>query len=134
MKYILDTNICIYIIKQKPVQVFEKFKNLPLGSVGISTITFAELQYGVRKSVQPEKNQLALKQFLIPLEIFDFDVNAAIEYGRIRTNLERVGTPIGPLDTLIAAHAKSLKLTLVTNNEKEFKRVAGLEIANWLKE
>jgi tRNA(fMet)-specific endonuclease VapC len=78
MKYILDTNICIYIIKQKPVQVFEKFKNLPLGSVGISIITFAELQYGVRKSAQPEKNQLALNQFLIPLEIFDFDINANI--------------------------------------------------------
>ena len=134
MKYILDTNICIYIIKQKPVQVFEKFKNLQLGSVGISIITFAELHYGVRKSVQPEKNQLALNQFLIPLEIFDFDANAAIEYGRIRTNLEKIGTPIWPLDTLIAAHAKSLKLTLVTNNEKEFKRVAGLEIANWSKE
>jgi tRNA(fMet)-specific endonuclease VapC len=134
MKYILDTNICIYIIKQKPVQVFEKFKNLPLGSVGISIITFAELQYGVRKSAQPEKNQLALNQFLIPLEIFDFDINAAVEYGRIRTNLEKLGTPIGPLDTLIAAHAKSLKLTIVTNNEKEFKRVEGLEITNWSKE
>ena len=134
MRYILDTNICIYIIKQKPVQVFEKFKNLPLGSVGISIITFAELQYGVRKSAQPEKNQSALNQFMVPLEIFDFDVNAAIEYGRIRTSLEKLGMSIGPLDTLIAAHAKSLKLTIVTNNEKEFKRVEGLEIANWSKE
>ncbi|HET7116609.1 MAG TPA: type II toxin-antitoxin system VapC family toxin [Hanamia sp.] len=78
MKYILDTNICIYIIKQKPIQVFKKFNNLPLGAVGISVVTFAELQYGVTKSAQPEKNQLALNQFLIPLEIVDFDVNAAL--------------------------------------------------------
>jgi len=134
MKYILDTNICIYIIKQKPIRVFEKFKKLPLGSVGISIITFSELQYGMRKSTQLEKNQLALNQFLVPLEIIDFNMNAAIEYGRIRTNLEKIGTPIGPLDTLIAAHVKSLRLTLVTNNEKEFSRIDGLEIANWSKE
>lgn len=134
MEYILDTNICIYIIKKKPAQVFARFKLLPLGSVGISSITLAELQYGVQKSSQPEKNQLALDQFLIPLEIIDFDTNAALEYGRIRTDLERNGTPIGPLDTLIAAHVKSLELTLVTNNEKEFKRVAGLKIENWTKE
>ena len=131
MKFILDTNICIYIIKKKPAQVFEKFKGLPLGSVGISSITLAELEYGVKKSSQPEKNQIALKQFLIPLEILDFDTNAAAEYGKIRTDLERNGTPIGPLDTLIAAHVKSLELILVTNNEKEFKRVAGLQIENW---
>ena len=134
MEYILDTNICIYIIKKKPANVFEKFSKLPLDSVCISTITLAELQYGVRKSVQPEKNQLALSQFLIPLEIVGFDSNAAIEYGGIRATLEKGGTPIGPLDTLIAAHAKSLKLILVTNNEKEFRRVAGLEVENWTKE
>lgn len=134
MDYILDTNICIYIIKKKPVRVFEKFKELPLGSVGISSITLAELQYGVKKSAQPEKNQLALNQFLLPLEIVAFDTNAAIKYGNIRTDLEKKGTPIGPLDTLIAAHVKSLELTLVTNNEKEFKRVTGLNIENWTKE
>ncbi len=134
MKYILDTNICIYIIKKKPVNVFEKFSKLPLGSVSISTITLAELQYGVRKSAQPEKNQLALSQFLIPLEVIGFNSEAATEYGIIRAVLEKNGKPIGPLDTLIAAHAKSLKLILVTNNEKEFKRVAGLKIENWIKE
>lgn len=133
MKYLLDTNICIYIIKHKPPQVFEKFSNLIPGSVGISIITFSELQFGVKKSSQPEKNQSALNQFLIPLEIFEFDLNAGVEYGNIRANLEHAGTPIGPLDTLIAAHAKSLKLILVTNNEKEFQRVDGLEISNWLK-
>lgn len=134
MKFILDTNICIYIIKKKPARVFEKFRELPLGSVGISSITLAELQYGVRKSSQPEKNQIALNQFLIPLDIVDFDTNAAVEYGSIRTDLEKSGTPIGPLDTLIATHVRSLEFILVTNNEKEFKRVAGLKIENWAKE
>ena len=131
MGYILDTNICIYIIKKKPIQVFSKFKTLTLGSVGISTVTLAELQYGVRKSAQPEKNQGALDQFLVPLEVFTFDTRAAVAYGKIRTDLEKGGTPIGPLDTLIAAHAKALGLTLVTNNEREFKRVTGLNIENW---
>ncbi|WKN40942.1 type II toxin-antitoxin system tRNA(fMet)-specific endonuclease VapC [Tunicatimonas pelagia] len=131
MKYILDTNICIYIIKKKPTQVFEKFKDLPLGSVGISSITLAELAYGVNKSVQSKKNQIALNQFLIPLDILEFDTNVAIEYGKIRAELEKAGTPIGPLDMLIASHVKSLDLTIVTNNEKEFKRVAGLKVENW---
>ncbi len=131
MRYILDTNICIYIIKKKPAQVFEKFKVLPLGSVGISSITLAELAYGVKKSAQTEKNQRALDQFLIPLEIVDFDSNSALEYGRVRTELEKNGTPIGPLDTIIAAHVRSMELTLVTNNEKEFKRVSGLKVENW---
>lgn len=134
MKFILDTNICIYIIKKKPVQVFKKLLNLPLGKVGISSITMAELEYGVKKSKQPERNQLALNQFLIPLDIFDFDSNAAFEYGIIRADLERKGAPIGSLDTLIAAHARSLELTLVANNEREFERVTGLRIENWVKE
>ncbi len=133
MRYILDTNICIYIIKKKPVEVFEKFRKLPLGTVGISSITLAELVFGVSKSSQPEKNQLALNQFLIPLDIIDFDTQAALAYGRIRADLEKKGTPIGSLDTLIAAHVISLKLTLVTNNEKEFNRVEGLIIENWTK-
>ena len=131
MKYILDTNICIYIIKKKPIQVFDKFKDLPLGSVGISSITLAELAFGAKKSAQSEKNQIALNQFLIPLDIVEFDTNAAIEYGKIRAELERVGTPIGPLDMLIASHVKSLELTIVTNNEKELKRVSGLKVENW---
>ena len=133
MRYILDTNICIYIIKQKPIEVFEKFRGLPLGIVGISSITLAELVLGVNKSNQREKNQFALNQFLIPLDILDFDTDAALVYGIIRANLEKIGTPIGSLDTLIAAHVKSLGLTLVTNNEKEFSRVEGLKIENWVK-
>lgn len=133
MKYLLDTNICIYIIKKKPAIVFEKFKNLALGSIGISTITLAELQYGIMKSSSPSKNRDALDKFLTPLEIIDFDYNATIEYGKIRADLERKGTIIGPLDTLIAAHAKSHGLILITNNEREFERIPDLEVENWTK-
>lgn len=133
MEFILDTNICIYLIKKKPVQVFDKFKGLALGSVGISSITLAELQYGIKKSAQPDNNQIALDQFLLPLEIVNFDTDAAIEYGKIRADLEKKGIPIGPLDTLIAAHVKVMGLILVTNNEKEFSRINGLKVENWTK-
>jgi len=133
MIYLLDTNICIYIIKKRPINVLERFKELPLGSVGISTITLAELAYGIRKSTNPEKNLEALNQFLVPLDILSFDYDATISYGKIRAELEKKGTPIGPLDTLIAAHALSLNLTLVTNNEKEFNRIIALKVENWVK-
>jgi tRNA(fMet)-specific endonuclease VapC len=133
MEYILDTNICIYIIKKRPINVFKKFRSLSVGSIGISSITLAELQFGIMKSSNPEKNQEALDKFLIPLEIIDFGVNATIEYGKIRAEMEKNGTPIGPLDTLIASHAKSLDLILVTNNEREFERIVGLKIENWTK-
>lgn len=133
MEYLLDTNICIYIIKKKPQIVLQRFKKFPLGSIGISTITLAELQFGIHKSSNPEKNLAALNLFTIPLEIIDFDYNATVEYGFIRAELEKKGTPIGPLDTLIAAHAKSAGLTLVTNNEKEFNRIPNLKIENWTK-
>ncbi len=131
MEYLLDTNICIYIIKKKPVNVFEKFKTLEIGSIGISSITLAELRYGIMKSSDIEKNSVALERFITPLDIIDFDTNAAIEYGKIRADLEKKGTPIGPLDMLIASHAKSLDLTLVTNNEREFNRISELKIENW---
>jgi tRNA(fMet)-specific endonuclease VapC len=132
MNYILDTNICIYIIKRKPVSVFEKLQQCPLGQVGISVITLAELEYGARKSANPTKNREALQQFMLPFEIFSFDFDCTIEYGRIRSELEKSGTPIGPLDMLIAAHTMKLAATLVTNNEKEFSRVKGLQIENWV--
>jgi len=132
MEYLLDTNICIYIIKKRPQSVIDKFKTIPIGEIGISSITLAELQYGIMKSSNPEKNNIALNKFITPLEIMDFDYNATIEYGKIRANLEKKGTPIGPLDTLIGAHAKSLNLILVTNNEKEFLRIPGLKIENWI--
>jgi tRNA(fMet)-specific endonuclease VapC len=133
MKYLLDTNICIYIIKKKPDEVFEKFKNLNVGDVGISTITLAELQFGIEKSSNSLKNKEALENFLTPIEIVDFDYEAAIEYGIIRAALEKKGVPIGPLDMLIASHAKSLNVILVTNNIREFNRIDGLKIENWSK-
>jgi tRNA(fMet)-specific endonuclease VapC len=131
MKYMLDTNICIYLIKQKPPQLLRKFAELSFGDVGVSVITVAELQYGVQKSQYPEQNQQALGQLLIPLTIVDFDPYAAVAYGAIRAALERQGTPIGSLDTLIAAHAQSLDVTLVTNNVREFSRVPDLKVVNW---
>jgi tRNA(fMet)-specific endonuclease VapC len=133
MDYLLDTNICIYIIKKRPEKVLERFNTLSIGDVAISSITLAELHYGIMKSSNPKKNQEALDKFLTPFDILDFDYFATIEYGKIRADLEKNGTPIGPLDTLIAAHAVSQKLTLVTNNEKEFKRIPDLKIENWAK-
>lgn len=133
MEYLLDTNICIYIIKQKPTKVFKRFEGLKIGTVAISSITLAELQYGIMKSTSLKKNQEALEKFLTPLEIVDFNFPATVTYGKIRSELEKKGTPIGPLDTLIAANALSLDMTLVTNNEKEFERIPNLKIENWVK-
>ncbi len=130
--YLLDTNICIYIIKRNQTTVFERFRLLSPGAVGISAITAAELQYGVSKSSFPEKNQKALEQFLIPLEIIKFDHEAAIHYGKIRRQLEKAGTPVGSLDMLIGAHALSINAILVTNNLKEFTRIVGLKTENWV--
>ena len=132
MKYLLDTNICIYIIKRKPLEVFNRFRTFEVGDIGISTVTVAELTYGTQKSQNPAKNQAALEQFLLPLEIVDFDVSAAQVYGSIRSQLEKQGTPIGLLDFLIAAQALSLGVRLITNNEKEFLRVPGLVVENWV--
>ncbi|MGD0465557.1 MAG: type II toxin-antitoxin system VapC family toxin [Gammaproteobacteria bacterium] len=133
LSYLLDTNICIYIIKKEPKLVLNKFKQFSPGDIGISSVTLAELYYGVEKSSQIEKNRSALENFLLPLEILLFDDQAAIVYGEIRANLEKNGTPIGPLDLMIAAHTKSRGLTLVTNNTKEFVRIAGLLVENWVK-
>jgi tRNA(fMet)-specific endonuclease VapC len=130
--YLLDTNICIYILKRKPINVFEKLQLLEPGTVGISSITAAELQFGISKSDFPEKNRSALEHFLIPLEIFDFDYKAAINYGRIRSQLEKKGLPIGQLDMLIGAHAYTIGAVFVTNNLKEFNRIEGLQTENWI--
>jgi tRNA(fMet)-specific endonuclease VapC len=131
MRYLLDTNICIYIIRQKPPQVLAHFEYLEPSEVGISSITVAELEYGVVKSQQQERNQNALRQFLLTLEIVDFDAQAATIYGEVRSALERQGQPIGAMDLLIAAHALSINTTLVTNNSREFNRVPGLKLENW---
>ncbi|MEP7376088.1 MAG: type II toxin-antitoxin system VapC family toxin [Chitinophagaceae bacterium] len=132
MAWMLDTNTCIYLIKQKPVSVLEKFRSIEPGQIALSVITIAELEYGARKSAAVEKNLAALHQFSIPFEILPFDYNATVEYGIIRADLESKGTPIGSMDTLIASHAKSLNYILVTNNEKEFRRVSGLQVENWV--
>jgi tRNA(fMet)-specific endonuclease VapC len=133
MKYLLDTNICIQIIRQKPAGLLSHLTALPVGDVGLSAFTVAELQVGVRKSRDPGRNADALTQFLLPLEIAAFDYAAAEAYGRIRAALESAGAPIGPLDTLIASHAVSLNATLVTDNVAEFSRVPDLRIENWLR-
>jgi tRNA(fMet)-specific endonuclease VapC len=132
MKHLLDTNICIYLIRKKPPQALEKLGECSVGEVAISSITLAELQFGVHKSKHSAQNQRALAQFVVPLTIAAFDSKAAAAYGRIRAHLESQGTPIGPLDTLIAAHALSLNTTLVTNNVQEFSRVPDLRLVNWV--
>ena len=132
MRYMLDTNICIYVIKHKPVTVFQKLQNINPEDVCISSVTYAELVHGVEKSAAVEKNRLALSMLLSNMEILDFDVDAADCYGKIRAALEKKGTPIGPLDMMIAAHAQSLGYTVVTNNVKEFSRVSALQIENWV--
>ena len=131
MKYMLDTNICIYIIKKKPPELIKRFKQIEISQIGISSITMSELVFGVYKSSKPEQNKLALAQFAAPLEILPFGDEAADFYGRLRTHLEKQGTPIGSLDMLIAAHALSIGSILITNNEKEFNRIPNLRIENW---
>ena len=133
MKYMLDTNICIYIIKQKPQKVIRRFRQSKVSEIGISSITLSELEYGVMKSAKPEQNRMALAQFIAPIEIPFYDDAAAQHYGEIRAHLERQGKPIGSLDMLIAAHALSLNAVLITNNEREFKKVSNLKIKNWTK-
>lgn len=129
--YLLDTNICIYLIKRSPESVVQRLQQLDPDQVGISSITHSELEYGVAKSVHAEKNRRALQKFLLPLQILSYDALAAQAYGEIRVALEVAGTPIGSLDMLIAAHAKALCATLVSNNLREFSRVSDLKVENW---
>ena len=131
MKLLLDTNICIYIIKQQPAAVLQRFLDYEVGDIGISSITLAELRYGVAKSTHQDRNAKALDEFIIPLEVVPFDAEAAYLYGEIRATLERTGTPIGAMDLLIAAHALALGIPLVTNNTREFARIPELNIINW---
>ena len=131
MTYMLDTNICIYAIKNKPPQVLRRLRENMGKGLCISAITLAELEHGVEKSAAPERNAAALMQFLAILNVLYFDNLAAVEYGKICAFLQRKGTPIGTMDMLIAGHARSEGLILVTNNAKEFERVPGLTIENW---
>ena len=127
----LDTNICINAIKQRPPEVLAALRAQEVAGLGLSSVTVAELAFGVAKSGSA-RNQRALEQFLEPLEIADFDRSAALVYGRLRAALEAAGTPIGPLDTQIAAHALALGVILVSNNQREFARVPGLRLEDWV--
>lgn len=131
MKYMLDTNICIYAIKHKPEKVLMNLKRHDPSEICVSSITYAELIYGVEKSQYVDKNRIALALLFSSIEILEFDSLAAEQYGKIRADLEIAGTPIGNMDMMIAGHAKSRGFTLVTNNIKEFKRVDGLKVENW---
>jgi len=131
MKFMMDTNICIYIIKQKPPNVLERVKKHSLGDIGISSITLAELEYGVAKSQHVQKNRQALDEFVLPLEVADFNDKAAHVYGIIRAALEKAGKPVGAMDMLIGAHALCLGTTLVTNNTKEFRQIKNLKVVDW---
>jgi tRNA(fMet)-specific endonuclease VapC len=132
MRYILDTDTCIYLINAQRARVAASFAKIPPGDVAVSTIVAAELAFGIVKSGSA-RNRERLEVFLSPLTIVAFDLAAALAYGDLRAELERRGTPIGPLDMLIASHALALKLVLVTNKEREFKRVPGLRVENWVR-
>jgi tRNA(fMet)-specific endonuclease VapC len=132
MKYLLDTNICIGLIRQKPAALIKRLTECAPGEVGVSTITVAELMHGAQKSKQVEKNLAALEQFLLPVEVADFDMPASIAYGLVRATLEKSGKLIGSMDMLIGAHALSLNIILVTNNTSEFKRIPELKMEDWM--
>ena len=132
MMFLIDTNICIYIMNNHPPEIIQKLRNVGVGNVSISSITVSELHYGACKSTKVNKNLKRLEEFLVPFQIISYDENASRCYGQIRSCLERQGNVIGPLDMLIAAHALSRNLILVTNNEKEFGRIRSLNIENWV--
>ena len=132
MKVMLDTDTCIALIKRRPPQVLQRFDAHQVGDIGLSWVTLAELEFGVAKSQRVEQNQTALDEFILPLEIATFDPETARVYGRVRALLEKKGTPIGSLDTMIGTHALALGVTLVTHNTREFSRIKGLTIADWL--
>jgi tRNA(fMet)-specific endonuclease VapC len=128
---LLDTNICIYVINMRPPQVLARFREYRLGEIGICSVVAAELAYGVAK-IRSARNRSALEMFLAPLEVLPFDQAAVWAYGDLRASLEREGQPIGALDTMIAAHALSVDAPLVTHNTREFARVPGLRLENWV--
>jgi len=134
MNYLLDANICIYLLNRNPgyEQIIAHIDGRAYSEIGISAITLAELEYGIAKSVKKASNRLKLELFLHQFESLPFDDRASATYGKVRTALEANGDPIGPLDALIASHALSLNATVVTNNTREFLRVAGLRTENWL--
>ena len=128
----LDTNICIALIRDHNSTVRSRLEACVPGSVALSVITLAELEFGIQKSTQPDRNRIALAAFTAQLRVLPFGSEAAVHYGDIRAALQRAGTPIGALDTLIAAHARSIQAIVVTNNEREFRRADQLNVENWL--
>jgi tRNA(fMet)-specific endonuclease VapC len=132
MKWMLDTDTCIAIIKRQPESALKKLRGKQPGQVGISSITLAELAYGASKSARRKENHDALNEFLLPLEVGDFNPNTALHYGEIRASRAKAGLPIGPLDTLIGSHAYSIDAILVTHNTREFSRIKGLRLEDWL--
>ncbi len=134
MIFMLDTDICIYIIKRKPASVLKRLESLQTGQLAMSAITFAELMSGAKKSQHVEENLARLNALGELLDIRPFDKQATVCYGDVRSSLEKRGETIGGNDLLIAAHALSLGWTLVTNNEREFNRIEGLKIENWAEE
>jgi len=131
MRFMLDTNTCIELIRKRDERVLRRMKRRNPAEICVSSVTLSELEYGVAKSANPQKNRLALAEFMTPLAVVPYDDAVAPVYGCVRSDLERAGTPIGPLDTMIAAHALSLRLTVVTGNVREFRRVSGLMVQNW---
>lgn len=131
MRYLLDTDICIYIAKKKPVRVLARLEQMKPGDVGMSIVTYLELVYGAWKSQAMEANLARIEQLEVLIPAQPLGTGAARHYGRLRAELEAAGTPIGGYDLMIAAHALSLGLTLVTNNVREFSRVRGLRLSNW---
>ena len=132
MKYMLDTNICIGLIRQKPQKLIRRLTRCAPGEVGVSSITIAELAFGANKSTQVEQNLSALEQFLLPIEVADFDQRASAAYGVVRAYLEQEGKVIGSMDMLIGAHALSLGVVVVTNNIDEFQRIPKLKVEDWM--
>ena len=132
MKWLLDTDTCIALIRHRTPEVLRKLRSRAVGQVGISTITLSEFAYGVARSGRPAENASALGEFLLSLEIAPYDEAAAKAYGSLRATLEARGSPIGPLDTQIAAHALALDAILVTHNRREFDRVPGLRVDDWM--
>jgi tRNA(fMet)-specific endonuclease VapC len=131
LQYMLDTNICIYVMKNYPAKLRERFNNLA-EQLCISAITLGELHFGAEKSARPPENLQAVEEFTARLEILPFSPKAAVHYGQVRAELERAGKPVGSLDMLIAAHARAEGLVIITNNTREFRRIPGLRVENWL--
>jgi len=132
IRYLLDTNICIYLIKKHPPEVLARFQQIQLKQLHIPTITLFELYYGIEKNNSQQRNLAALENFIAPLTVVDFTLDAAKKAAKVRSNLQKLGTPIGAYDVQIAAVALSLNMTLLTNNTREFERVKGLKLENWV--